>query len=108
MHQRKWENLVDQIERVFGFIDHTTEKYPARHVTVETVEFEGASGRMKLERSVKPLVLEKKRSFSKRVGSDVEIEYVLSDDEFVDTVKCYRWDKLAREWRQIDIEELGR
>ncbi len=108
MYQRKWENLVDQIERVFGFIDHTTEEYPGRRLTVETVEFEGASGRMKLERSVKPVVLEKKTTFSKRVGSDVEIEYVLSDDEFVDTVKCYRWDKLARQWRQIDIAELGR
>ncbi len=108
MYQRKWENLVEEIERVFGFIDHTTEEYPGRRLTVETVEFEGASGRMKLERSVKPVVLEKKTTFSKRVGSDVEIEYVLSDDEFVDTVKCYRWDKLARQWRQIDIAELGR
>jgi hypothetical protein len=108
MHQRKWENLVDQIERVFGFIDHTTEEYPERRLTVETVEFDGATGRMKLERSVKPLVLDRKTTFSKRVGSDVEIEYVLSDDEFVDTVKYYRWDKLARQWRQIDISELGR
>ncbi len=108
MHQAKWEKLVDQIERQFGFIEHTTEEFPERRLTLETVVFEGASGRMMLERSVKPVVLDKKTSFSKRVGSDVSIQYVYSDDEFVDTVKLFRWDVLAREWKQLDISALGR
>ena len=108
MHQSKWENLVDQIERMFGFIEHTTEDYPERHVSVEIVVFDGASGRMKLERVVRPVILDKTSTFTKRIGSDVAFEYVYSEDEFVDTVKLYRWDKLASEWRQIDIADLGR
>lgn len=108
MHQAKWEALLDQIEKLFGFIEHDVEEFPERHLTVETAVFNGASGRMKLERSVKPVVLDKKTSYSKRIGGDVTVEYILSDDEFVDTVKCYRWDKLAREWKQIDMGELSR
>jgi len=108
MHQRKWEDLLDKIERLFGFVEHTTEEYPERHLTVETAVFDGASGRMKLERAVKPLVIDKKVTYSKRIGSEVDVEYVLSEDEFVDTVKLFRWDKLAREWKQMDISALGR
>ena len=108
MHQSKWEDLIDKIERLFGFIEHTTEEFPERHMTVETAVFDGAAGRMKLERTVKPLVIDKKVSYSKRIGSDVDVEYVYSEDESVDTVKLFRWDKLAREWKQMDISALGR
>ncbi len=106
MYQAKWEALLDQIERLFGFLEHEIEEYPERHLTVETAVFDGASGRMKLERSVRPVILDKKTSFTKRAGSAVVIEYVFSEDEFVDTVKLYRWDRLAREWRQMDIADL--
>lgn len=108
MHQAKWEKLVDQIDRMFGFIEHTNDDYPDRHMSVETVVFDGASGRMKLERVVRPVVIDKKTSFTKRIGSEVGVEYVYSEDEFVDTVKLYRWDRLASQWRQIDISDLGK
>jgi hypothetical protein len=108
MRQSKWEDLVDQIERLFGFIEHTNEDFPERRLSVETVVFDGASGRMRLERSTRPVVLDKKTSFTKRAGSEVGVDYVYSDTEFVDTVKLYRWDRLAGEWRQIDLADLGR
>jgi hypothetical protein len=108
MHQSKWEDLLDQIERQFGFVEHTSEDYPDRRLTVETVVFDGASGRMKLERAVRPVVLDRRATFSKRIGSEVTFDYVLSEDEFVDTVKLYRWDRIGQEWRQIDIADLGR
>lgn len=108
MFQGKWEDLLDKIERMFGFVEHTTEECPERRMTVETAVFDGASGRMKLERTVKPVVLDKKTMYSKRIGGEVTTEYVFSDDEYVDTVKFYKWDRLAREWKQIDLADLGR
>ncbi len=108
MLEAKWETLLDQIERAFGFIEHVNEKHAGRHMTVETVVFDGASGRMKLERTVKPVIIDKKISFTKRIGSEVGVEYVYSEDEFVDTVKLYRWDRLSREWRQMELADLGR
>ena len=108
MYQGKWEDLLDKIETMFGFLEHTTEEYPERRMTVETAVFDGASGRIKLERTVKPVVLDAKTTYSKRIGSAVVTEYVLSDDEYVDTVRFFRWDKLAREWKQIDMADIGR
>ena len=108
MHQRKWEALLDKVEKMFGFLEHEIEEYPERRMTVETAIFDGASGRIKLERTVKPLVVDKKTTYSKRIGGEVSIEYVLSDDEFVDTVRFYRWDRLSREWEQIDMADIGR
>jgi len=108
MYQGKWEDLIDKIEKLFGFVEHTTEEYPERRMTVETAVFDGASGRIKLERTVKPVVLDERASYSKRAGGEVTTEYVLSDDEYVDTVVFFKWDNLAREWKQIDFADIGR
>ena len=108
MHQKKWDELLDKIERLFGFVDHDVEGIPERQMTIETAIFDGASGRMKLERTVKPLLLEKKVTYSKRIGAETEVEYVYSDDETVDIVKFYKWDRLRHEWKQIEMDELGR
>jgi hypothetical protein len=108
MHQSKWEELVDRIDRLFGFVEHTDEQFPERHLKIETVVFDGASGRMKLERTLKPVVLDKKASYSKRIGGEVDIEYVYSEDEFVDTVKLFKWDRLSGQWKQVELADLGR
>jgi hypothetical protein len=106
MHQSKWENLLDQIEKQFGFIEHETDEFEERRLTVETVVFDGAGGRMKLERSVRPVILDKKAHFAKRVGSAATVEYVYSDTEEVDTVRLFQWDRLAREWHELKLSEL--
>ena len=108
MHQRKWEDLLDKIEKMFGFIEHRIEDYPERRMTFETAVFDGASGRIKLERTVKPVVLDAKTTYSKRIGSEAVTDYILSDDEYVDTVQFFKWDGLAREWKQIDMADIGR
>ncbi len=108
MHQTKWDGLLDKIEKLFGFIEHTFEEYPERRKSVETVVFDGASGRMMLERTVKALFLERKAAYSKRVGSETEFENIYSENEVVDVVRYYKWDKLAWEWKEIDIFDLGR
>jgi len=108
MRQAKWESLLDQIERQFGFVEHTTEHFEDRRLTVETAVFDGAAGRMKLERSVRPVVLDKRSHFSRRVGSETTVEYVYSDTETVDTVRLFRWDRLAGEWREMEVSELAR
>ncbi len=108
MLQKKWGELLDKIEKLFGFVEHTFEELPERRMTIETAEFDGDSGRMRLERTVRPLLLEKRVSFSKRSGSESEVEYLYSEDESVDIVKFFKWDRLAREWKQIELADLGR
>lgn len=108
MHQSKWEGLLDQIERQFGFVEHRVERFDDRRLTVETVVFDGAGGRMKLERSVRPVVLDRRAHFSKRVGSAATVEYIYSDTETADTVRLFAWDRAAGDWRELELSQLTR
>lgn len=108
VHQAKWEKLLDQIEKQFGLLEHDVRKVPERRMTIETAVFEGASGRMKLERAVHPLVVEERMHYSKRIGGDVNVERVYSDSESVDTVKLYRWVPRERRWVEMEISDLTR
>jgi hypothetical protein len=107
MHQAKWEKLLDQIERRFGLVEHDVRKLPDRRMTIESAVFDGASGRMKIERSVHPLVVDEKVHYSKRIGGDVSVEKTYSDHENVDTVTLYRWDPHERRWIEIELSDLA-
>jgi hypothetical protein len=107
VHQAKWEKLLDQIERRFGLLEHDVRTVPDRHLRVESAVFDGATGRMKIERAVHPLVLDEKVHYSRRVGGDVSVERTYSDTENVDTVTLYRWDALERRWVEIDLADLA-
>ena len=108
MHQKKWDEMLDKIENLFRPVDYPIEEFPERNMTLETAIFDGASGRMKLERTVKPLLLEKRVSLPKREGAESDVEYIYSEDETVDIVKFYKWDRLRHEWKQFEMDELGR
>jgi hypothetical protein len=106
VHRARWEKLLDQIERAFGLSEHDIQEYPERRLTVETVVFDGATGRMKLERSVHPLVVDEKLHYSRRIGGDVGVERVYSASETVDTVKLYRWDPRSARWQEVELSDL--
>ncbi len=74
---------------------------------IETLVFEGATGRMKLERTSRPLFLEKRTHFSKRIGSQPSIEYVPSETEEIEKVKLFRWDDIEG-WLEVSLTDLGR
>ncbi|MBM3307889.1 MAG: hypothetical protein FJY74_06155 [Candidatus Eisenbacteria bacterium] len=107
MHQNKWESLLDKIESQFGFVEHRVDRFDDRRLTVETVVFDGAGGRMKLERAVRPVVLDRRAHYTKRVGSAASVEYVYSDTETSDTVTLSVWDRAAGDWREIELSELA-
>ena len=47
---------------------------------LEFIEFDGPLGKMRLEFITKPKVLDKKTLYSGRIGSDVKVDYVYSED----------------------------
>jgi hypothetical protein len=52
---------------------------------------------------IKPVVLDKKVSGSRRIGSHHEVEYVYSDSEFTHTLRAYKWDEGQGDWLEIDL-----
>ncbi|MDI6808364.1 MAG: hypothetical protein QME66_05210 [Candidatus Eisenbacteria bacterium] len=107
MKDEKWYSLLDDIRDKFGTIDEQVQSFDQGRTKVETIVFEGASGKMKLERTARPLLLEKKVHFSKRIGSRPTIEYVSSETEKIEKVKLFRWDQ-NEGWVEISLTDLGK
>lgn len=108
MTEEKWEQLKESMQAKFDsatiFREPLVENGEERGV-VEVVEFEGPAGAMRIERQSKPKVLDKIYHYSHRAGDTAKVDYVLSDDEFVHTVKVFK--DLDGEWSEIDSEALG-
>jgi hypothetical protein len=108
MIDEKWQDLIENIRDKFGIEKETTEpiliKSGGEEVEAgkkEIIEFRGASGKMKLERTVKPVVLEKKLLYHKRKDG-AQAEYVFSKDEFTYHVDGYIWDETLSGWQKIE------
>lgn len=110
MTEEKWLNLLSMIEESFGVAERrknplSEEDGPGE---VETVEFKGPLGKMKLIRTIRPLILNKKTLYSKRGGSDTAVDYVYSDTETVTNLKAYRFDDSQNDWQEIDPGTFAR
>jgi len=103
MTPEKWENLIDNIKDKFKVEEHKNEHLDERGGTdIEFIIFKGPLGRMKLEFTTKPLVLDKKTTYSRRIGSQTAIEYIYSEDEKTHKLMAYKWDDFQNDWVEID------
>lgn len=105
MTEEKWLNLVSMIEESFGIDDRQKEELSEEEGPgeKEIVEFKGVMGKMKLVRLVRPLILDKKTTYSKRAGSETKVDYIYSDTETVTSLKAYRFDEATDDWQEIDV-----
>lgn len=109
MNDDKWGELVENIRDKFGIekeysedilVDSGGERVIAGKK--EIVEFNGASGKMKLERSVKPVVLDKKFLYNRK-QQGAKAQYTFSEDEFTYHVDGFIWDETLNEWQKIEM-----
>lgn len=107
MTDEKWQLLVEQIQRKFKVSEHLTSEPEVRDRSVrEVLVFEGPTGPMKLERVTRPLVLEKKPIYSKRIGSGTAYEFVLHPTEKTHREQLFRW--ANESWVEMDLSAIGR
>lgn len=108
MIPEKWESIVGHIKDNFSVLEH--EKFSSADdggTEIEHIIFDGPLGRMKLEFIIRPIVLDKKTVFSRRVGSETKVEYVYSPDEKSYRLVPYKWDEDADDWREIDLKNFN-
>ena len=87
MTEEKWQNTIGLVADKFGIDDKREEEEEigqdaeggAVFEKRKIVEFNGPLGQMKLELISRPIVLEKKTNFSRRIGSHVDIKYIFSN-----------------------------
>ena len=108
MNIEKWQNIIGLIKDKFPIEEEGAEELEDMpDGKVEFIIFQGPLGRMKLEYTTKPVVLDKKTIGSRRIGSDTAVQYIYSDTEFANIFKAYRWDADDEVWVEMEKESLG-
>ena len=107
MHPDRWPELKEKVKSSFEVLDEHFEKDEERQEEVEIVEFNGPMGKMRMEWITRSKVMGKKTSYSQRIGSDVGVDYVYSEDEVTHTFKIFKWDQAQDDWSEINAESLG-
>jgi hypothetical protein len=106
MDDERWHDLVDRIELKLKVLEKTTETAEDGVTQIESVAFQGPEGKMKLQRSSKPLVVDKKVQYSKRIGSHRTVEYVYSPTEKVHRVRLFKWSDADNDWEEVRLDRF--
>lgn len=102
MNDAKWVEIMDMIEERFGDAEFEKESTHEGKGSIERMLFNGPMGEMKLERVKAPRLLGEKTQYSRRIGGDVKVDKVYSEDEVVTHVKGYKMGTNG-EWEQIEF-----
>jgi hypothetical protein len=106
MDDERWEELVSRIELKLKVYEKKTVTGSDGRTKIETVVFLGSEGKMKLERTSKPRVLDKKMHYSRRIGSAPSAEYIYSPTEKVQRVHLFKWSETEQDWEEVRLDRL--
>ncbi len=112
MRREKWNDVVGLIKDKFDVLDDRIDKEEiggdvngdSAFEKKEIIEFEGPLGKMKIELITRPIVVEKKTNFSRRIGSDVAVTYIYSDTEETTKFQVYKWSEGDDDWVGVEAE----
>ncbi|KKU13799.1 MAG: hypothetical protein UX17_C0008G0004 [Parcubacteria group bacterium GW2011_GWC2_45_7] len=102
MRDDKWNEIKAMVKTKFKAVEEG--RYDLEYIPnayVEFISFDSPQGKMKLERTTQPVVLDKKTIYSKLGGSASKIEYSYSPDEVSHRFKAYKWSDGLNEWEEV-------
>jgi hypothetical protein len=103
MTTEKWKEIVGNIKDNFPVEDEGKDHLDEEGgIDIEYIIFVGPLGRMRLEYIVKPIVLDKKTTYKRRIGSETKVNYIYSQAEKNQFLMAYKWDANQEEWIEID------
>ncbi len=108
MSPERWKNLTADIKDKFE-VEETNNFHLEEEggLDIEEIIFKGPLGRMKLEFITKPVVLDKKTTYSRRIGSETKVDYIYSPLEKSHKLKVYKWDEAADDWLEMDNKNFN-
>lgn len=107
MQQDRWREVVGQIKDNFAVEEHEIiESEAGAGETTEVIIFNGPLGRLKLAFNSRPKVIDKKVSYSNRIGSESVVEYVYSPTEKIHQLLVYRWSEADDDWTPLEDKNL--
>ncbi len=102
MTDEKWQDLVGRIKDTFSVIDERTEPLTSGPGEEQCVIFASPQGTMKLERILRPILLDTHAIASKRIGSSVTVTKEYSETERSSTVTLSV--QRGGEWVPVDLD----
>lgn len=109
MIPEKWQTLIGNIKDNFKMEEegkfHIDDEGGA---DIEYIVFAGPLGRMRLEFVSKPVILDKKTTYSKRIGSETQVDYVYSETEKTHSLIVYKWEEGANDWVEIEAGSFAK
>ena len=103
MLDERWETILDKITSNFDVVQH--EKKMLENGEDEIIIFNGPLGKIKLVRSLRPLVIDKKIIGAHRRGmSQAQYEYIYSDTEKVGKMRTFK--EVDGEWQEINDSDF--
>ncbi len=107
MNQDRWLDTMAMIKDKFELEEDSKIVLDPGPGEMQTVVFKTDHGRFKLERIVRPRVLDKKTSYTHRGGGETTVDFVYSADETVAKLAAYRWDESKNDWSEIAPEAFS-
>lgn len=101
----KWQDILGNIKDKFEVENEGKEHIDEEGgIDIEYIVFKCPFGRMRLEYIGRPVILDKKTTFSRRIGSETQINYIYSEDEKSFKFIAYKWSDDENEWIEINPE----
>lgn len=107
MTQDKWLDLKAMIKDKFKVEANETTALEDSPGEKEKIVFSTPAGKFRLERTVRPKVIDKKTTYSNRIGGQVKVDYIYSQDEMVDKLNAYRFVEAKNDWEEITPEAFS-
>ena len=103
MTKEKWDRIKGNILDNFEVLDKGAEHLEDEGgVDIDFIVFSGPLGKIRLEFVVKPVILDKKTTYSKRIGSETKVDYVYSETEKSEQLIAYKWNEDRDDWDEMD------
>lgn len=108
MLPEKWKDIMGNVKDNFK-VEETGDHHIDEEggMDIEYIIFESPMGRVKLEFISKPVILDKKTTYSRRIGSETNVEYVYSEDERSHKLKAYKWDDSQDDWVEMEAKNFS-
>jgi len=99
MTLERWEDILEQVRTNFHVEDEGSyDDEDFGGMTTQYIEFSGPLGLLRLEFEIKPLLLNTKTHYHKRIGSETTVDNVYSKTEKTYTLGVYKYDEATDEW----------
>jgi len=104
MQPDRWQELKQELKQKFTAVEEYQEDL--EHGEQEVLEFVSPLGKVKLCLVKKPKILEKKTSYSNRIGSSVSVEYVYDPENFSYHLDVWLWSEPNNQWEKLEKQDV--